>query len=330
MTRGRDGRIPLTLIGGFLGSGKTTWLRHQLHHGAMADALVIVNEAADVPVDDMLLFRSSEIRVLAGGCACCEGRERLVETLREFCDQRVDSTYQGGRFEHIVLETSGLADPGPIVDAISGDPVLMHHIRVQEIIVAVDALHGLSYLAREPLGRRQVETADRLIVTKVDAAGPEALKRLAATLRALNPSAALGASAMGSPANLPDFAGVEAEALPGEGEATDAPVLSTVLRLEDASDWTAFATWLSAVLHARGDDIIRVKGVVRTPAGRLLLQSVRRVVQAPEMLPDAVTEGKDDNCIVFIGKGFRQRDLEASLGYFTRIGTKRPSASAAP
>src|SRR5690606_23168129 len=88
-----DRRVPLTLIGGFLGSGKTTWLRHRLHHGEMAESLVVVNEAADVPVDDMLLFRSSEVRLLAGGCACCSGRERMVALLREYCDQRVDPAY---------------------------------------------------------------------------------------------------------------------------------------------------------------------------------------------------------------------------------------------
>lgn len=315
-----DGRIPLTLLGGFLGSGKTTWLRHQLHHGGMTDALVVVNEAADVPVDDMLLFRSSEIRVLAGGCACCEGREHLVSLLREFCDQRVDTAYTGRRFDHIVLETSGLADPGPIVDAISGDPVLQHHIVVREIIVAVDALHGIGYLKGDALGRRQVETADRLVITKADAADGAGLPRLAATLRAINPDAEISAASMGSPSQLPDIAGIEPERLPEAGEGGSAGVLSTVLKLADESDWTAFATWLSALLHARGDDIIRVKGIVRTPAGRLLLQSVRRVVQAPEMLPDHVTVGKDDNCIVFIGKGFRQRDLEASLDYFTGPG----------
>src|SRR5690606_23663230 len=90
MRSGKDRRVPLTLLGGFLGSGKTTWLRHQLHHGEMAESLVIVNEAADVPVDDMLLFRSSEIRLLAGGCACCDGRERMIALLRQFCNQRVD------------------------------------------------------------------------------------------------------------------------------------------------------------------------------------------------------------------------------------------------
>lgn len=317
MAEGGERRVPLTVLGGFLGSGKTTWLRHQLHHGAMAQSLVIVNEAANVPVDDMLLFRSSEIRLLAGGCACCEGRQRMIELLREFCDQRVDPSYPGKRFDHIVLETSGLADPGPIVEAISTDPVLQHHLVVREILVAVDAIHGPDYLRQEKLGRRQAETADRLILTKSDMVDAGRLKRLAASLHLLNPDADISATAMGSALPMPDFSRISPERFASEAAEGDAPVISAVLQLDRDTDWTAFATWLSAVLHARGDDIVRVKGVVRTPAGRLLLQSVRRVVQSPEILPEMA--GGDENSIVFIGKGLRPSDLAHSLHYFTQI-----------
>jgi G3E family GTPase len=159
----------LTVLGGFLGAGKTTWLRHQLHHGLAEGTLVVVNEAAQVPVDNVLLSRSPNLAVLAGGCACCEGRDAFISLLRDVCDVRVASDDRAERIDRIVLETSGLADPGAIVDAIKSDPVLLHHIVVSEIVVSVDALHGLDQLKREPLGRRQVEIADRLVVTKVDA-----------------------------------------------------------------------------------------------------------------------------------------------------------------
>ena len=165
----------LTILGGFLGSGKSTWLRHHLHHGLLQDALVVVNEAAIAPVDDALLIGSTRLRVLAGGCACCETRPALVTLLRDICDDRVGGDVSARRIDHIVLETSGLADPGRIVDAIVADPVLQHHIVVGEIIVTVDALHGPAQIRDEDLGRRQIETADRLVVTKVDAAEPGAL-----------------------------------------------------------------------------------------------------------------------------------------------------------
>lgn len=303
----------LTVLGGFLGSGKTTWLRHQLHHGRLADAFVIVNEAAETSVDDALLTRSAKIAVLAGGCACCTARDDLVKLLRRVCDMRVRG--DEGRFGEIVLETSGLADPGPIVAAIRADPVLVHHIVIGEIVVAVDAIYGLQHLREEPLGRSQVELADRLIVTKLDAAQPGNLARLLATLHALNPGASLSGAVKGSECALPEFVGVEAEPL--EAAAGGAPILATTVAIADDIDWTAFSVWLSALLHARGDDILRVKGVVRTPAGRLLLQSVRKIMQSPEILPDDRDQPIGaDNSLVFIGRGFRSEDLSRSLRHF--------------
>ena len=164
-----DGRMRLTVLGGFLGSGKTTWLRHQLHHGLLADAFVVVNEAAETAVDDALLSRSAELAVLAGGCACCEARASLSRCCAR--SATVASAAGGGRpLDRIVIETSGLADPGPIVEAIRSDPMLVYHIVICEIVVAVDAVYGLEQLRQEPLGRRQMELADRLVVTKIDEA----------------------------------------------------------------------------------------------------------------------------------------------------------------
>lgn len=317
MVAHKDGRIELTVLGGFLGSGKTTWLRHQLHHGRMPNALVIVNEAADVPVDDALLSGFSRIELLAGRCACCDGRQDLVNLLRKFCDERVSGSGRSESVERIVLETSGLADPGAIVEAIRADPVLIHHVKVGEILVAVDAVHIMDQIRREPLSRQQIETADQLIVTKVDVAEEERLKYALATLHALNPGAEISGADMGRPAMLPDFAGIEAAALPeSTGEKTGA-IMATKLVVDDSIDWATFSVWLSALLHARGDDIMRVKGIKRTPAGRLLLQSVRRVVQQPEIVPPGEPEDeKDDNSIVFIGRGFTREDLTRSLQRF--------------
>jgi G3E family GTPase len=313
-----DGRMRLTVLGGFLGSGKTTWLRHQLHEGALKDAFVIVNEAAETPVDDILLTRSSRIAVLAGGCACCTARADLLALLRTICDERSRTASGDERLQRIVLETSGLADPGPIVEAIRADPILVHHIVVSEIIVAVDALHALTQLRGEPLGRRQVEIADRLVVTKVDAAEEGTLARLLATLRAINPGAAISGAIKGSQAALPPSHDAQPEALPDlSGDAERPAIFPTRLVIDETIDWTAFSVWLSALLHARGDDVLRVKGVVRTPAGRLLVQSVRRIVQSPEIVPEqADGEGREDNTIVVIGRGYQGDDLRKSLRYF--------------
>ena len=314
-----EGRVRLTVLGGYLGSGKTTWLRHQLHAGRFKDAFVIVNEAAETPVDDALLGRSAKLAVLAGGCVCCTAKAELIALLRKLCDAR-SSTHSGSaRLERIVLETSGLADPGPIVAAIRSDPVLVHHLVVSEIIVAVDALHALSQLRSEPLGRRQIEIADHLVITKVDAAEQGALKQLLATLAHLNPGARLSGAAQGTDAPLSDFDDAMAEKLPDlESAEPLPPIFPTRLFLGEIIDWTAFTVWLSALLHARGDDVVRVKGVVRTPAGRLLLQSVRKLVQSPEILPEQ--EAREDNTIIVIGRGYSADDLRRSLNHFASPG----------
>jgi len=308
----------LTILGGFLGSGKSTWLRHHLHHGFLQDTLVVVNEAAIAPVDDALLIGSTRLRVLAGGCACCETRPALVTLLRDICDDRVGGDVSARRIDRIVLETSGLADPGRIVDAIVADPVLQHHIVVGEIIVTVDALHGPAQIRDEDLGRRQIETADRLVVTKVDAAEPARLRRLVATLRILNPGAAMLGSIMGSPTDLPDVSGVDPETLPtAGGTGTPAPIGAAALDLGNTPDWPALTVWLSALIHARGDEIVRIKGIVRTPRGRILLQSVRKFVQSPEILADEpATADSRDGLLVLIGRRFTAGELVRSLNAF--------------
>ena len=316
-----DGRLRLTVLGGYLGSGKTTWLRHQLHVGSIGPHVhVIVNEAAETPVDDALL---GQVTLLAGGCCCCAGQGALITALRRICDDR--SREGGARLDRIVLETSGLADPGAIVAAIQGDPVLVNHILIGETLVAVDALHALSQLTTEPLGRRQVSAADRLILTKTDACPPTALAALRATLTLLNPGAAITAAVLGETVNLPplppDTAPASLPPLPEDD--SRGPILPTQVQIDPGIDWSAFALWLSALLHARGDDLVRVKGVIRTPAGRLLLQTVRKVVQSPEILPDQPDPGQD-NRIVFIGRGYRPVDLDRSLHNF--LGRQVPTA----
>lgn len=322
MTGNHDGRMRLTVLGGSLGSGKTTWLRHQLHAGHFRDAYVIVNEAAATPVDDALLTRSANLAVLAGGCACCEGKADLIALLRKICDDRSRTESRGDRLERIVLETSGLADPGPIVEAIRTDPVLVHHIVVTEIVVAVDALHALMQLRSEPLGRRQIEIADRMVITKVDEAEGATLSRLVATLKSISPGAMISGAIKGSGVDLPSSDDAEPEILPDlSGETDRPPIFPTRLLIDDTIDWSAFTVWLSALLHARGDDVVRVKGVVRTPAGRLLLQSVRKIVQSPEILPDQNNDaGREDDTIIVIGRGYRADDLRRSLRYFAGVG----------
>lgn len=313
-----DGRIRLTIVGGFLGSGKTTWMRHHLHEKTFGHVHVIVNEAADAPVDDALLQAADQMTLLAGACVCCAGQEALQAALLRLCDARSGAADQASRLEHIVLETSGLADPAAIVSLIQSHPILVRQIVVTETIVIVDALNAQAQMKTEILCRKQIEAADRLIVTKTDVTHPRHLGQLCATLTRIAPGAAQSAASFGSAMILPDVPpGVDPFPLPPLDDQDDVPIHAVPLDLGPTPDWTAFTVWLSALLYARGDQIVRVKGVIATPAGRLLLQTVRRSVQSPEILPDPDTACATDNVVAVIGRGFSHDQLTASLAHFS-------------
>jgi G3E family GTPase len=303
-------RIRLLVLSGFLGSGKTTWLRHQLHSGHLRDRTVIVNEAAAAPVDDALLADLAEVRTISGGCVCCSERSAFLRTLREHCNE--------SQPQDIVLETSGLAEPVAIVEAIRADPLLVHRILVEEVMVTVDALSALERLKRDALIRAQIETADVLVITKLDALEGEAAGRLAATLRSVNPGARIAGTVKGEEVALPDYANVAAEELPLLREIPAAgPIIAADIEIDPAIGWEVFSVWLSALLHARGDEIFRIKGVVRTPNGRVLLQCVQKSVLPPEILPEtAAADLRFDNRLAFIGRGFDAKRLKQSLKAF--------------
>ncbi len=318
MTNATEGRLRLTILGGYLGSGKTTWLRHQLHQKQYGRVHVIVNEAAGIPVDDALLRAADELTVLAGQCVCCEGQESLRQTLLRLCDERSRISDPSQRLEGIVLETSGLADPAAIITLVQDHPILARQIVITEIIVIVDALNARNQLRQETLSRAQIEAADRLILTKTEAADTRKIAELSATLSVLAPGAAQSATIFGSAAALPDIQeSTQLISLPQLDGAKAAPIRPAQLDLGDAPDWTGFTVWLSALLHARGDEIVRVKGVVRTTAGRLLVQTVRKSVQSPEILPEPEEPCDTDNSIAVFGRGFTQANLEASFRQFS-------------
>lgn len=297
-----DDRLPITVLGGWLGAGKTTWLRHHLRSGPPTH--VIVNEAAGISVDDALLRAATGVTPLPGGCACCTGRAAFVAALRHLADRR-----SGGEpIPPITLETSGMADPAILIGLMDSDPVLARHFRLAETLVLVDAVNGAADLTTNALAARQIMAANRLILTKTDAAPPADTARLAATLAALNPTAEVTAAVAGETVPLPEIVAKPLTLAPDLR-----PVSAVILPLPAGADWAALSLWLSAVIHAHGDRLIRMKGVIRTPAGRLLLQTVRRQVQPPEILPE--TLGEDDTLAV-IGDSPDAAVLAAALARF--------------
>lgn len=316
-----DGRLPLTIIGGFLGAGKSTWLRHQLYRNAFGAVHVLVNEAAEMPVDNLLLGKAERVSVLAGGCACCDGRGALVAALRGICGEQ--DRPGSSRIDRILLETSGLADPSAIAELLSADSMLARRLVLEDVFVMVDAVHGPVQLREEALGRRQVETAGRLIVTKPREVPPRQVARLVNTLRQLNPVAPVEGAENGVSFGLPSAPDAEPYPLPDLVGASAGPIRPCRLDISGGNGWAAVSVWLSALLTARGDDIVRVKGVVTGPDGRLLLQSVRKQVQPPEMLPEPKQGGSmpetQDDVIVLIGRGIDEALLAHAWKKFAMV-----------
>ncbi|MGH7094058.1 MAG: CobW family GTP-binding protein, partial [Stellaceae bacterium] len=181
-------RIPVTVLTGFLGSGKTTVLNHVLKHPGMAATAVIINEFGEIGLDHLLVERANEdVVLLNSGCLCCTVRGDLVDTLLNLFVGRANGKIPD--FTRVVIETTGLADPAPILHTLISDPLIAARYTLDGVVATVDAVNGAGTLDRQPEAVKQAAVADRLLLTKTDLGGGEAVAALKARLAALNPSA---------------------------------------------------------------------------------------------------------------------------------------------
>jgi G3E family GTPase len=304
-------KTPVVVLTAFLGSGKTTLLARLLGHPDMGETAVIVNELGEEAIDHHLLRRVDERTVVLGnGCVCCTLRGDLADELRDLLSRRDRGEIPA--FGRVVVETTGVADPAPILYTLLGDQVVKHHFELERVVTTVDAVNGLP--AAESV--RQVAAADTLVVTKTDL---EAANDVRPDLERINPAAELLVASFGDvePDALFGPAGTDPRSVPaGEPDTGHGDVHAHCLVSEEPLDWTAFGIWLTMLLQARGGDVLRVKGLLNVGAeGPLLINGVQHVVHPPEHLP-SWPDGDRRSRIVFIGRGFLREELEHSLAAF--------------
>jgi len=292
----RGAKSPVTVLTGFLGAGKTTLLRRFLARPEGEGTAVVINEFGSVGIDDALVRASSDdVTLLGNGCLCCNMRSDLQNALRNLVAERAQGTLP--QFKRIVIETSGLADPGPILQTFATDRALGGEFHVEVVVAVVDAVGGLDTLKWSAEARKQVVLADRLVISKTDLPKPQAVKRLGARLRALNPRARLIAADYGrlDPGWITDAASVRDGALfladTPEVEHTD-QVKSFTLIEDTPIAWEPFARAMETLIALRGADLLRAKGFLSIAGcrGPVVVQFVQHIAHPPVELaawPDA-------------------------------------------
>lgn len=330
---------PVSLVTGFLGSGKTSLLKHLLASPKLADTAVLINEFGEVGLDHQLLERIDDAMVLLqSGCLCCTIRGDLADALKMLHSKRERGVIP--RFRRVAIETTGLADPFPILSTIQADPVLRHHFRVGNVITTVDAVNGMAQLDRHPECLRQAAIADRLVVTKTDIAKPKAVINLLARLAQLNPASRVLRAAEDDvdPDDLLLKTAFDMARKSGEakrwlaGAMTETPeqdgdhrhdpnrhggISAFCLRFDRPLDWTAFGLWLTMLLNRHGDRVLRVKGILNVAGEKapVAIHGVQHLVHPPIHMrawPDKDRRSR----IVFIVDGLQKPDIERSLHAF--------------
>ena len=333
-----EDRLPVSILTGFLGSGKTTLLNKLLAHPEMGETAVIVNEFGEIGIDNALMVGASDqVLLLESGCLCCTMRGELIETLGELLSKRQQGLVPA--FVRIVIETTGLADPAPILQALMTDLLLLNHFRMGTVATVVDAVHGVRTLDEHPEAVCQVALADCLLISKTDL-NPAGLAELEARLQLLNPAAHRHAILFGEidPHRLfgnlqfdPARKAADVDAwLKSYGQtaitnqadqAIESPphhhrIRSYSIRSDVPLVWESVAEWLDDLALVHGDRLLRVKGLLHIVGQEepVLIQGVRKLFHPPIALPDWPDDDHSSR-LVFIVQGLDRDTLLAGAPF---------------
>ncbi len=356
---------PVTILTGFLGSGKTTLLNRALRHPAMAKTAVVINEFGEVGLDQVLAASSDDtIMVLENGCLCCTVFGDLVATLNRLYHAREANEIP--RFDHVVIETSGLADPAPVIQAFLSDPTLAGLYRIGAVVATVDAVNGPGTLDQHAESVRQVALADHILITKLDLMGAQAAEReasLTERLRHLNPAArilriddpafdiaallrAAGFDAADPGADVRAWLNAAAyehhdhehdhahehghDHVHDHAGLHDRDIASFCFTREQPIPREALRLLLDALQQNLGPGLLRVKGIIHVaeePDRPAVIQGAQHLLHNLSWL-DRWPDADRRSKIVFITQGYERADVEEMIALLDRVAQRTAAARA--
>ena len=342
-----DPRVPVTVLTGFLGSGKTTLLQQLMQRPEWRRTAVVINELGETGLDHLLVQHvAPHVRLLQSGCLCCSVREDLTQTLADLLARR---RRQELHFDRVVVETTGLADPLPVMHTLTTHASLVRDFRLAGVVTVVDAFNGFETLSRHEEARRQVAVADALLLSKCDLVQPPAREQLELRLACTNPSAPqhrvvhgdlrsehlLYLENLDNPFHAPAPADTPApktagwlfrasSALTGSlfqraHHAHTSDIQTLCLTVDEPFEDEAFRHWLGLLTALRGERLLRFKGLVHIaghPEQPLVVHAAQHLVHPTVTLP-AWPDADRRSRLVFITQGMEPQVIERTLHKFT-------------
>ena len=317
---------PVTVLTGFLGAGKTTVLNHLLRQPALARTAVLVNEFGDIGIDHLLVEKLDENTVLLNaGCLCCTVRGDLTRTLRDMLPRA-----RRDEISRIMIETTGLAEPAPILATLMTDPVVASAYRLDGVVTVIDAVAGETNLNDRPEAVRQIAVADRIVLTKTDLADPTSLLHrieglnpgapvITARHGAIDPGTILNAGLFDPASKIPDVAGwLHAEAHAHHHHDHDERVTSFCLTFDRPLHWQGVGMWLELLIQTRGKDLLRIKGILNLKGQDrpVVIHAVQHVLHPPTLLSDWPEGDPRTSRIVFITQDLPRAVIEEGMRAF--------------